>query len=363
MSCTAARTHLHRTELPRAAVLRAHTVILCAAFAAAFCGLFASCRAAAVPPRTEQVLGTLCTVNAYEDGTAALYDELFARLQEIDRHFNVNREDSDVSRINAAAGDGTMVSVHADVQAVLDRALSFAQASGGAFDPSIGPLVRLWGINTDTARVPAAGEIAAVLPLVCYSDVELGTGNTVRLKRRGMQLDLGGIAKGYAADALTEILQAHGVRQAVVNLGGNVYVWGKKKDGSSWKVGIKNPRDPDGEPLLLFSSAGSMSLVTSGVYERYFEQDGVRYHHILDAAAGCPAQRDWLSTSIVSASSMDADALSTVAFLLGPERYFAMPGHQPAVFIMADGTVIASAELNGSLSWYRNQGNAAIQFR
>lgn len=327
------------------------------------CAPFVSCACAAAPARTEQVLGTLCTVNAYADGTDELYDELFARLQEIDRHFNVNREDSDVSHINAAAGDGTMVRVHADVRKVLARAIDFARISGGAFDPSIGPLVQLWGINTDMARVPSAEEISGALRLVGYEDIELGGENAIRLKRPGMRLDLGGIAKGYAADALAEILAARRVRQAVVNLGGNVYVWGKKKDGSSWKVGIKNPLEPEGSPYLLFASQDTVSLVTSGVYERFFWQEGVRYHHILDTATGSPARRSWLSTSIVSASSMDADALSTIAFLLGPERYFALQGHEPAVFIMDDGSVIASAELEGSLSWYGGTGNASLQFR
>lgn len=298
--------------------------ILAAAFTVSCTLLVSSCRTAE-SPRSSYVLGTICTVNAYSDGTGQLYDELFARLLAIDDEFSVNKDASAVSSINKAAGQGA-VAVSSDVLSVLQTALYYADITGGAFDPTVGPLVKLWGINTDSAHVPSQAEIDAVLPLVNWRDVIVSTGahtgntaGTVMLRRKGMSLDLGGIVKGYAADELVKIMRAGNVKRAVIDLGGNIYVYGKKKDGSPWNVGIKDPSDPEGNPAVILNLAQS-TVVTSGVYERYFMKDGIRYHHILDVRTGSPARTGLLSATIVSESSMAADALSTSVFVLGTER-------------------------------------------
>ena len=325
---------------------------------------FASCERTA-DPRTEALMGTVCTVNAYEDGTKSLYDELFARLHEIDETFSVTIDSSEISAINKAAGERS-VSVSSDTAYVVRSALAFAELTGGAFDPTVGPLVKIWGINTDHARVPEKSEIDAVLPLINWRDVSVTEDNTVMLKRRGMALDLGGIVKGYAADELTKILKARKVRRAIVDLGGNIFVYGKKKDGSPWRVGIKDPNDPEGVPAIVLNVANS-TIVTSGVYERFFTENGVRYHHILDAKTGYPAASGLLSSTIVCESSMAADALSTSVFVLGKEGGMDLlrriqsssgaelpevPGlHAQAlgIFIEEDGSVSASKALEGSL--------------
>ena len=325
---------------------------------------FASCERAA-DPRTEALMGTVCTVNAYDDGTKSLYDELFARLHEIDETFSVTIDSSEISAINKAAGERS-VSVSSDTAYVVKAALSFAELTGGAFDPTVGPLVKLWGINTDHARVPEKSEIDAVLPLINWRDVSVTDDNTVMLKRRGMALDLGGIVKGYAADELTKILKARKVRRAIVDLGGNIFVYGKKKDGSPWRVGIKDPNDPEGVPAIVLNVANS-TIVTSGVYERFFTENGVRYHHILDVKTGYPAASGLLSSTIVCESSMAADALSTSVFVLGKESGMELlhriqssagtplaeiPGLHAQVlgiFIEEDGSVSASKALEGSL--------------
>lgn len=325
---------------------------------------FASCERAA-DPRTEALMGTVCTVNAYDDGTKSLYDELFARLHEIDETFSVTIDSSEISAINKAAGERS-VSVSSDTAYVVKAALSFAELTGGAFDPTVGPLVKLWGINTDHARVPEKSEIDAVLPLINWRDVSVTDDNTVMLKRHGMALDLGGIVKGYAADELTKILKARKVRRAIVDLGGNIFVYGKKKDGSPWRVGIKDPNDPEGVPAIVLNVANS-TIVTSGVYERFFTENGVRYHHILDVKTGYPAASGLLSSTIVCESSMAADALSTSVFVLGREGGMELlhriqssagtplaeiPGLHAQVlgiFIEEDGSVTASKELEGSL--------------
>ena len=322
---------------------------------------FASCERTA-EPRTEALMGTVCTVNAYEDGTKSLYDELFARLHEIDETFSVTIDSSEISAINKAAGERS-VSVSSDTAYVVKASLSFAELTGGAFDPTVGPLVKIWGINTDHARVPEKSEIDAVLPLINWRDVSVTDDNTVMLKRRGMALDLGGIVKGYAADELTKILKARKVRRAIVDLGGNIFVYGKKKDGSPWRVGIKNPNDPEGVPSIVLNVANS-TIVTSGVYERFFTENGVRYHHILDAKTGYPAASGLLSSTVVCESSMAADALSTSVFVLGKKSGMELlrrmrspelseiPGlHAQAlgIFIEEDGSISASKELDGSL--------------
>ena len=322
---------------------------------------FTSCERTA-DPRTEALMGTVCTVNAYDDGTKSLYDELFARLHEIDETFSVTIDSSEISAINKAAGERS-VSVSSDTAYVVRSALAFAELTGGAFDPTVGPLVKIWGINTDHARVPEKSEIDAVLPLINWRDVSVTDDNTVMLKRRGMALDLGGIVKGYAADELTKILKARKVRRAIVDLGGNIFVYGKKKDGSPWRVGIKNPNDPEGVPSIVLNVANS-TIVTSGVYERFFTENGVRYHHILDAKTGYPASSGLLSSTVICESSMAADALSTSVFVLGKESGMELlrrmqspelpdiPGlHAQAlgIFIEEDGSISASKELEGSL--------------
>jgi thiamine biosynthesis lipoprotein len=295
------------------------TGIICASL------ILVSC-SAAVQPRSEAVLGTACTVNAFSDGTAGLYDELFARLAQIDDAFSVNKDTSEVSAVNRAAGRNA-VHVSADVMYVAETALHYADVSGGAFDPAIGPLVKLWGINTDHARVPSQAEIDSVLPLVNWRDVaavpdstDLHHGGTLFLRHEGMALDFGGIAKGYAADELVKILRAHHVKRAVIDLGGNIYVYGKKKDGSPWHVGIKDPDNPEGDPITVLDVEPDSTVVTSGIYERFFIRNGILYHHILDPETGYPAASGRKSVTIVGHSSIQADALSTSVFIMEKQQ-------------------------------------------
>lgn len=275
--------------------------------------------------KSEFVIGTLCTINLFEDGRPALYDRLFNRLAELEIILSANRDDSVLARVNRNAGLQA-VEIPGELYAVLERALYFAEATGGAFDPTIGPLVKLWGIGTESARIPSGREIDTALALVNYRELELN-GNTAFLKNRGMALDLGAIAKGYAADELVKILREEGVTRALLDLGGNVYVWGKKENGTPWRIGVQDPLAPRGTYLGILELEGSISVVCSGVYERFFTgEDGRRYHHILElreqgeSRRGYPTMNGVLSTTIIAASSMDADALSTSCFILGYEK-------------------------------------------
>ncbi len=325
-------------------------IILCCSYLS----LCSGCAVNKVGIQSRSVLGTVCSINLYDQGYGKIYDEVFTRLQEIELAFSVNVESSDISRINDMAGKAP-VSVRNDVFCVIEKALYYADLSQGAFDPTIGPLVKLWNIGGDNPRVPAQNEIDALLPFVDYRKVVLDRDNcSVYLAEKGMALDLGGIAKGYAADEVAAILDKYKIKQAIIDLGGNIYVYGEKKDKSDWKVGIKNPYYTVGDPALLLTLGANTTVVTSGVYERYFIQDDVSYHHILDSETGKPAVGDILSSTIISGSSMQADALSTIAFILGPKKFKSIADKENVqwVFIDKDRRVVASSGLVDSLRSY-----------
>jgi thiamine biosynthesis lipoprotein len=322
-----------------------------------FPGLAGCQKTPPAPAKTIFALGTVCSLNLYNEGTGALYEQLISRLYEIEQAFNVNLPDSEVSRINQNAGIAP-VQASGEVLALLDKACYFAKKTNGAFDPSIGPLVQLWGIATDNPRIPAQEELDACLPLVDYRKIEYDlNAQTVFLPQPGMRLDLGGIAKGYAADELIKIIRDAKVRRAVIDLGGNVYVYGAKPDGTLWRVGVKNPVDPEGEPVVRLD-IGSNTVVTSGMYERFFEQDGIRYHHILNPQTGYPAYSGIRSATIVSASSLAADALSTSVFVLGKEQAAALfaQGFQDGGFsadmliIEEDGRITVTENLKSAVT-------------
>jgi thiamine biosynthesis lipoprotein len=302
-----------------------------------------------VPSQSEFVLGTVCAVSLYDRGSPKIYREIFGRLREIENLMSVNIEDSDLERINRASGIEA-VEVHPDTMLVLKRAVHFAELSGGAFDPSVGPLVTLWGIGSGADRVPGEEEIAAVLPLINWRDIVIDEdAATVFLRQPGMRLDLGAIAKGYAADEAAGIVRAAGIRRALIDLGGNVLVYGTKRDGSPWRVGIQNPvegrgayfgiAEVQGTPPSSGLRSGITTMVTSGVYERFFEFGGQRYHHILSTRSGRPVDNGLLSVTVISGSSIDADALSTSLFALGYEKGSALAESldaAEAIFVFAD---------------------------
>jgi len=291
--------------------------------------------------RSEPALGTICSITLFEKGSDKIYNDIFSRIRQIENLMSVNIPASDVSRVNAAAGIEP-VQVHEETFMVIKRALHYAKLSGGAFDPSVGPLVSLWGIGGSSARVPSQNEIDKVLPLVNWQDVELDEETRgVFLRCPGMSLDLGAIAKGYAADEAVSIIKRAGIKQAIIDLGGNIYIHGARKDGKLWRVGVQNPEDAR-DTYIGILQITEKSVVTSGVYERFFEDEGKRYHHIFSPDSGYPADNGLLSVTIIAPNSMDADALSTAVFVLGYEKGIALVESLPeteAVFIFEDMSV------------------------
>lgn len=274
----------------------------------------------------------------------------FSRIRQIEDRMTVNRSESEVESVNRAAGLHA-VRVSPDTMEVLQAGLEFSRLGDGAFDITVGPLVKLWGIGTEKARVPSPEEIREALGHVGYRSLKLDASSAEAfLLSRSMRLDLGAIAKGYAADEAARILRFEGVKTALINLGGNILTMGKKPDGSPWRIGIQNPEDPRGTYLGIVTSAET-SVVTSGVYERFFERDGVRYHHILDTRTGFPVSNGLTSVSIVTAHSMRADGFSTLLFALGLEKGMELALRTPdiqAIFIDDRRSVYLTPGLRGS---------------
>lgn len=292
-------------------------------FAGVLLAAVAGCAADTAPVASSRMglLGTLCTITTWGAAEAAV-EAAFDRIAEIDRRMSANRGDSEVSRVNAAAGTAA-VAVSADTFAVVREAAALSRLGDGRFDLTVGPLVKLWGIGTDDARVPGPAEIADALARIGWRDAVLSeTESTVYLRRPGMAIDLGAIAKGYAADEAAATLRAKGVATALIDLGGNVLTLGDKPDGSPWRIGLQDPDPtvPRGTHIGIVEFRGGRSVVTSGTYERYFVRDGVRYHHLLDTSTGRPVANGLVAVTIFTQRSIDADGYSTLVFCSGLER-------------------------------------------
>jgi len=312
--------------------------------------------------QTAYYFDTVVTITLYRDGTLSrteeetVFDGCFSLCETYEAMLSRTREGSDVWRINHADGAPTRVSP--ETAALLRQALSFCEATGGALDITVAPLSDLWDFSSqslqrepdDGHRVPSQDEIEACLSHVDYKNV-LVEGDTVTLADPGAAIDLGCIAKGYIADQLKQYLQQQGCTSAIIDLGGNLLTLGAKPDGAAYSLGIQRPFDLSGTPIATLSVTDT-SLVSSGVYERYFDEDGVRYHHLLNAKTGMPEDNGLLSVTILSPSSAQGDALSTACFLLGPQAgmdYVESLPDVEAVFITQDYALHPSSGLSSLL--------------
>ena len=299
---------------------------------------------ASAQPKKQTVIGfyldTVITLTAYVDDASLLNDALLecGRYEQL---LSRTVEGSDVWRVNHANGEP--VEVSRETVEILETARQVSALSGGMFDVTIAPVSTMWDFTSGAAVVPDADAIARAAERVDYTKVETD-GNRVTLPE-GMMIDLGGIAKGYIADAVKGYLEQRGVNSAVLSFGGNIVTIGQKPDGTPWKVGIQDIDKPTGEYMLVALNFGG-STVTSGIYERGFEADGVYYHHILDPNTGWPVQNELASVTIFSDSSMWGDALATAAFSLGTEagtRLIEGIDGVEAVFIARDRSVSATS--------------------
>ena len=310
-----------------------------AALILAACALMpAGCGKAAA--KKESVVGfyldTVITLTAYVKDVSVLNDAL-SDCERYEALLSRTIQGSDVYRINHAGGKPVQVS--RDTLEILATARQVSELSGGAFDVTIAPVSTLWDFTSGAAILPDAQALADGAKKVDYTRVQID-GDTVTLPE-GMMIDLGGIAKGYIADAVKARLAERGVTSAILSFGGNIVAIGTKPDGSPWRVGIQDIDKPTGAYMLVAENTGG-STVTSGIYERGFELDGTYYHHILDPKSGWPVQNELASVTILSESSMWGDALATAAFILGTEagaKLIEELDGIEAVFIARDRTV------------------------
>ena len=296
------------------------------------------------------LLGTTCNIRLYDIKSEEILDKAFARIVEIEERLSSNAEGTEIDMINNNAGI-QKVHVSDDTIAVIKKGLEFAGHSDGAFDISIGPLVRLWNIGFEGARVPAQYEIDAVLPLIDYNDIEIDeVEKSVFLKRGNMRLDLGAVAKGYVADEVAKVLVDNGVNSAIIDLGGNIYTVGSKDGNKPWVIGVQDPFDTRGAYIGTIRYSNK-SFVTSGMYERYLEQDGVRYHHLLNPHTGYPFENDIAGVTIISDYSVDGDCLSTVTYskdvMEGMQLIESLENIE-AIFVTFDNKIYISSGLRGN---------------
>ena len=276
----------------------------------------------------------------------AAYQEMFRLEGLLDRHYR----GSEVTQINRAAGREP-VPVSPETLLIIEQALEFAALTGGAFDITVGPLLRLWRFADGGGRVPPAESLRAAAALVDFGQVVADRqAGSVFLRKSGAEIDLGGIAKGFVVDRAVEVLRRSGISSASVDAGGDIRLLGTKPDGSPWRIGVRHPRERRG--IIAVLELEDCAVVTSGDYERYFLFEGRRYHHLLDPATGRPAG-GLVSVTVVAPEATTADALSTAVFVLGRERGLALIESLPGIetlLVTAELEVVYSSGLAGKVT-------------
>jgi thiamine biosynthesis lipoprotein len=291
-------------------------------------------------------MGTLADITAVAPTQAVAHGAVTAGFQEIRRLeelLSTWLERSELSRVNAAAGRNFMA-VSRETFELLARSIEISRLTGGAFDITVGPAVRLWKV-TEAARVPTPLELQIAAQYVDYRLLQLDAKTqAVFLQKPGMQIDVGGIGKGYAAELAAAVMKKAGATGGLIALSGDFRIFGLRANGSGWPVGIQHPRDPD--RVLVTLESVDEAISTSGDYERFFFKDGVRYHHILDPHTLMPARR-CQSVTIVGPDATTADGLATGIFVMGPEEGLALVEKLGigAVIVDAHGAVLVSARL------------------
>jgi len=272
---------------------------------------------------TSYSLGTIINLRVQGREAEQAIEKALGRLNDIDDKMSAFKKDSEISKINLKAGVTSQI-VSKDTYLVIKEAAKYSRLLDGAFDPTIRPLVSLWNIGTAQERIPEQYEIDKRLKLVNYKDVILNESNSsVMLRKEKQALDLGGIAKGFAADEIRDIFYKYNIKSALIDLGGNIFAFESKEDGTPWRVGIQDPFKARGEFMGVLS-VRNKSVVTSGNYEKYFTQGGKRFHHIIDPKTGYPSVSKIISATIISDNSIDGDGLSTGVYIIGIDKAMAL---------------------------------------
>lgn len=300
-------------------------------------------------------MDTVMELTVYGDGD--ILEKSEARIRRLEAELSVTDENSEIYALNR---DG-QAPLGEDAKSLLERALEICRLTGGALDITVYPLVRAWGFTTGQFRVPGRSELESLLEKVDHTKID---GLTLP---DGVMVDLGAVAKGRTSDEVAKLWREAGVESGLINLGGNVYALGRKPDGTMWRVGI---RDPFSDTYLAALDVEDRAVVTSGGYERYFEEGGVRYHHIIDPATGYPADSGLASVTVVGADGTLCDGLSTAFFVMGLDaasalwRKYEPDGTHPAfdaVFVTDGGEVYITEGLEGAFKPMNAYENAQIK--
>ena len=296
----------------------------------------------AMVQKTNFQMDTVVTITLYDWTDETAIDQAFQEISRLEDLLSVEKEGSDLDRLAKAAGKD-WVEIAPETREVLELAKEYYTISDEMLDVTAGPLIDLWDINNG-GHYPSQAELDAVLPLIGCDDLLVEDGRAY-LANPGMKANLGAVAKGYIADRVKDLLEDLGVEHAVLDLGRNILLIGGKTRETPFRIGVQDPNGEQGA-LLAVLEVSNQSLVTSGVYERYFEYEGKRYHHILDPKAGFPVENGLAAVSILSDTSAQGDALSTTCLLLGRERGMALieslPGVE-ALFVDNDGTMTSTS--------------------
>ncbi len=281
------------------------------------------------------IMNTVVEYALYGGNAKEAGPEIMRQLRDYENQVSLYLNDSEIARINQAAGVAP-VAVSARTMSTLKTVKNYCSLSGGLFDVTVAPLVEAWGITTDHPQVPDQATIDKLRQLIHYQDILLDEEKqTVMLAKKGEAIDLGGIAKGMADTIVRDVCAKYEVSGGYVSLGGNIITMGKKPNGKPFAFGVKDPR---GKPTdyILSLELEDMSMATSGDYERYFEKDGKRYHHIFDPRTGYPADSDLISVSVIAKDGGLCDYLSTTLFIAGKQNSMALLDRQDFSLILVD---------------------------
>jgi len=312
---------------------------------------------------TKFMMGTVVTLRVYNQKKTAVLNGAFKVLQHEAKLITTNQKGSQIDQVNAAAGKHPVV-IDKTIYPMVKAAHYYSRNSDDSFDLTIGPITQLWRIGFPDAHVPSKAAIAKNVKLVDYTKVKFNDQkHSVYLTQKGMKLDLGGIAKGFMADQVKTYFHKHGVSTAIIDLGGNIFVMGDSPKGTKsgdWTVGIQDPKGSRGSAIGSVP-AKNMSIVTSGIYERFLKKNGKVYSHLMDPKTGAPFQNNLMGVSIISKKSMDGDALSTATFDKGLKsgmRYINGKADQGigAIFITKDKKVYISNNLKKKFTLFKDEG-------
>jgi thiamine biosynthesis lipoprotein len=268
--------------------------------------------------KTESIMGTDVTITvvtrSYEEGETAI-EAGMAELRRLDAMMSLYKDDSEITRVNLAAGKNP-VKVSPEMIEVVEHAAEISKLSGGAFDVTIGPLVVLWQVRLKEGKTPTDAEIARVRPLVNYQNIVIDKkASTIFLKKPGMIMDFGGM-KGYTADRVADLFKKRGISNAIIAVAGDIWVLGHREDGKPWRIGVQHPREHD--KTLTVLDLSNKYISTSGDYERFVIKENKRYHHIIDPRTGQPS-KGTISATLIGDKGAIIDPLTKVPFILGPD--------------------------------------------